>query len=428
MARRLTIPATEAPARRWFEPIRNAALRGLDTVRGYFGGTMLSSEATVAAWLSGQPPAAAGVIVSHATALMIASVHNAVSLISQDVSSLPCNVYKRLPSGGGARFPGHPLNKLLSECANPEMTAFEFKAALLVNMLLSGGGFAEITRDQIGRPAQLWLVTSDRVVPQRDRTGQLEYRVRQSGGPDVITPASNMIHIKGLSPDGVIGYDTVQLARETLGLALAAERSGAKFFSQGAQIGGVLSTPALSEQAQINLRKSIESRHAGADNAGKLLLVPPGSTFTGTTVTPRDGQVLELRLYLVREVARFFKLPVSMLGDLERSTFSNHSEEKLSYFTSCLRPLLVRVEQELNMKLLSESERQALRIEFNVNGFLRSDSESRGNFYQQMLMSGAMSVNEVRALENLPPVPGGDVPRVPMNTEPVSQQQPTGGA
>jgi HK97 family phage portal protein len=423
MARTIWIPEKQGPpTRRIRERVRDAVLRGLDNLRGHFGGQVLSSEAAAAAWLNGTPPPAAGISVSHYSALMIAAVHNAVSLISQDVASLPCGVYKRLPDGGAQRYPGHPLNKVLRDSANPETTAFECLAALLVNLLLSGNGFCEVVRDALGRPAQLWNLTSDRVIPERDGSGALRYRVRNGAGVDTFTSASDMIHIKGLSVDGLIGYDTVSLARETLGLALAAERSGAKFFSQGAQIGGVLAHGTMSEQAQINLRKAIESRYAGSDNAGKMLLVPPGSTFTGTTTTARDAQLMELRLYLVREVARFYKLPVSMLGDLERSTFSNHSEEKLSYFTSCLRPLLVRIEQEFSMKLLSETERPLLRVEFNTNAFLRSDSSARGDFYSLMLQNGAMSVNEVRALENLPPVPGGDTPRVPMNTEPVSQQ------
>jgi HK97 family phage portal protein len=168
--------------------------------------------------------------------------------------------------------------------------------------------------------------------------------------------------------------------------------------------------------ARKNLQEALDARHRGVRNSHKWLLIENDATFTEVGVKPRDSQFIELRTFQLREVARFFRMPVSMLGDLERSTYANEEQELIKYYR-CLRPWLVNFEQESQAKLIPSLERNLQTIEHSVEGFLRADTEQRSNFYGVMLDRGVMTINEVRALENLPLIPGGDTPRVPMNTD-----------
>lgn len=401
--------------RNWIDRLR-------DGVRSYWQGPMQSSDAALHQFLSDQGPVAAGVQVSDTTALSVSAFYCAVATISQDVASLPLFLFKSLPGGGSARYTDHPLNYLLHDRPNPEMTAFQFRAAVMVNALTTGNGYAEIVRDAIGRPAQLWHVEPERVTPIREG-GVLRYRVRGSGAGDTVLDAAAMLHFNGPSPDGVVGFDVVTLARQALGLAIASERFGAKFFSNGSQLGGILSEGAgLTEPARENLRKALKARHEGADNAHRWLMTPSGTTFQEVGTSPRDSQLNDLRVHQVREIARFFRIPVSYLGDLERATYSNFEQQQLQYFTNCIRPWLVNIEQELNFKLIAFSERNLQHCEHVTAGFLRADVEQRGQFYSLMSQNGLMTPNDIRALENLPPIEGGDLARVALNTTPISNR------
>lgn len=397
--------------RRWLDRVK-------DSVRAYWQGPIQSSDAALDRFLSDAPPAASGVFVSDATALGVSAFYCAVATISQDVASLPLFLFKSLSGGGSVRYTDHPLNYLLHDRPSPEMTAFNFRAALMMNVLTCGKSYAEIVRDPLGRPGALWHIEPGRVSPIREG-GVLTYRVRGSG-TDAILEAANMLHFKGPSPDGVVGFDVVMLAREALGLAIASERFGARFFSNGSQLGGILSEGSgLTEPARENLRKALKARHEGSDNAHRWLLAPTGTTFQEVGVHPRDSQLNELRVHQVREIARFFRIPVSYLGDLERATFSNFEQQQLQYFTNCIRPWLVNIEQELNAKLIAPSEKNLQHCEHVTAGFLRADVAQRGQFYALMSQNGLMAPNEIRALENLPPIAGGDVARVPLNTAPM---------
>lgn len=401
---------------------RSILARLRDGVRGFWSGPFFSSDHNPW-WRFGQAAVASGVTVNLETALGVSAFFCAVSTISQDIASLPLFLYKGSADGGKQRFEAHPLNRLLHDQPNPEMTSFQLRAALMVNALAGGNGYAEIQRDGAGRPTALWHLHPYRVSLFR-QNGALMYRVSNVGGGDSILEPSDILHIKGPSPDGVLGFDVVHLGREALGLSIGAERFGATFFGNGSQLGGVLSTGPLSEPAQRNLQKALESRHQGVDRAHKWLLAPPGSTFTPIGVNPRDSQFNELRVHQIREVARFFRIPVAYLGDLERATYSNFEQMQLTYFTTGLRPWLVSIEQELDSKLIASSEKNIQHFEHVAEGFLRADVEKRGAFYSTMITNGVMTINEVRSRENLPPIEGGDVPRVPLNTEALTAPTP----
>jgi HK97 family phage portal protein len=375
----------------------------------------LTSSSPELARLWAAPTVSAGVNVSEDSALGVSAFFAAVSTISWDVASLPLFLYKRLPTGGKARFDTHPLYRVLHDAPNPEQTSFQFRAATMCNVLCTGSAFAEIVRDGMGRPRQLWHIDPARVAVVRE-DGELRYRITQPSGGIVMIDARNMIHLRGPSPDGVKGYDMVSVAREALGLAIASERFGGKYFSNGAQLGGILATNGT-ELARKNLAAAVDAQHQGVDRAHKWFLAPEGSTFTPVGVNPRDSQMTELREHEVREIARFFKIPVAMIGDLSRATWSNFEQQQLQYYTQCIRPWLINLEQEFAIKLINSLEQTQQCVEHAVEGFLRADVEKRGAFYSQMVNIGAYSINEVREFENMPPIAGGDQHRVPMNTE-----------
>jgi HK97 family phage portal protein len=394
---------------------RSLLTRIRDGIRSFRLGPFLSSDHNPW-WRFGQGHVYSGVSVSEETALGVSAFFCAVSTISQDVASLPLFLYKGSADGGKQRFDNHPLNRLLHDQPNSEMTSFQFRAAMMVNALATGNAFAEIVRDGGGRPTALWHILPHRVTPFR-QNGQLLYRVSNPNG-DGILDASDMLHFRGPSPDGILGYNIVQLGREALGLSIAAERFGATFFGNGSSFGGMLSTTGtLTEQARKNLRDALAARHQGSANAHKLMLLENGATYTPIGVNPRDSQFNELRVHQIREVARFFRIPVAYLGDLERATYSNFEQMQLTYYTTGIRPWLVSIEQELDSKLIAPSERNIQHFEHSAEGFLRADTEKRAQFYSTMISTGIMTINECRSRENLPPIPGGDVPRVPMNTE-----------
>jgi HK97 family phage portal protein len=199
--------------------------------------------------------------------------------------------------------------------------------------------------------------------------------VTQPSGGHVVIPAHDTIHIKGPSPDGERGFNTVDIAREALGQAIAAERFGATYFSNGSQLGGILTT-ALTGQSLENFRTAVQARHQGVNRAHGWLLAPPDAKFTEVGTSPKDSQLIELREHEVREIARFLRIPVAMIGDLSKATWSNYEQQQLAYYTQCIRPWCANVEQELTTKLVSPFERSQQFIEHVTEGFLRATSKS----------------------------------------------------
>ena len=370
--------------------------------------------------LFGGPPASSGERVDERRALTVSAFWSAATMIAADVASLPLILYKRTGDDGKERFVTHPLYRLLHDEPNGQMTSMQFRETLMLSLLVTGNAYAEVERDQVGRPVALWPLSPHAVTPFVDG-GALRYRVPAAGGGDVILSPADVLHVRGPSADGIIGYNLVEVARETLGLALASEKYAGRFFSNFAQVGGVVSTSAtLTEPARINLARALEARHQGADRAHRLLLLENGLTYTPTSIGPRDAQFAELREQEVREIARYFKIPPVMIGDLSRATWSNYEQAQGQYYTQAIRPWLVRIEQELNRTLISSLERNVQFFEHSVEGFLRSSSQERAGFYSVLLDRGVITINEARRLENLSPIEGGDTPRVPMNTEPLA--------
>jgi len=347
---------------------------------------------------------ASGEQVSPETALTFSAVYAAVNLLSRSVASLPLWVYRRFGETGRQRDSAHPLHRLLHDAPNPDMTAFSFREAMQAHVLTWGNAFALIGRNQAGRVVSLTPIHPARVSMGRDDAGVYTYRI--DGGPDVIH-ADDMLHLKALSRDGLFGMSPVALARESIAAGIACEKFGARFFGNQARPSGVLKYPRSLTPEQIErIRKSWSAAYGQEGSHGTAIL-EMGMEWQPFTIPPDDAQFLQTRQFTVTEIARWFGVPPHMIGDLSRATFSNIEHQGIEFVTYSLMPWLVNWEQELARKLLSAAEREDYFIEHSPEALLRGDVTSRYAAYQTALLNGFLSIDEVRAKENLNPLPDG---------------------
>jgi len=354
----------------------------------------------VMAWLGIGRQTSSGQTVTPGSSMGLSAYYAAIRNISEDVGKLPLRVYNRTAAGKEIAV-GNPVNRLLAIRPSDEIRPSIFKQTLTAHALGYGNGYAEIERDGMGNPVALHPIHPDRVTVMRDtRTKLIVYRVKVDGAGSVLIPAADMIHIMGMGGDGLVGYSVAQFAAEALGEALAAQKQSSAFFGNGMQLGGVLESPArLSKEARANLIASWEARHQGADKAGKVALLEEGLKFQPTAVNAKDAQFIELRKFHVTDIARWFRIPPHKIGDLERATFSNIEHQGIEYVQDTLLPWLVRWEEEVDAKLLPEDGEAFAK--FSVQALMRGDSVARSNYYRNQLMIGSMSINEIRALEDM---------------------------
>lgn len=391
--------------------------RVVDSVRAYTLGPLTSRSPELAKYFNAGGPSMAGVAVNEYNIQNVSAVWAAVGLISDDVASLPLMLYKRSANGGKTTFDTHPLYRLLHDEPNPEMSSMVFRRTMMAHCLIWQNAYAEIERDNVGRPLYLWPLSPDTVRVQRDARKSVVYIVSNPNGGETTIPAADIIHLVGRSFDGTVGSSIVERAKESIGLAIAAEQFGATFFGNGATFGGVISFkgPKPTEMSDENYRQQLEARHQGVKRAHKLLALYNDANYTETGVEPDSAQFLETRTFQIREVARWFKIPPHKLADLADATFSNVEQMNTEYYTSAIRPWLVLWEQELTRKLVAKLERSQQFIEHSIEGFLRGDTAARSAFYTALFHIGALTINEVRGYENLNPLAGGDESFVQVN-------------
>ena len=357
----------------------------------------------------------AGVTVTPDTALTYSAVYAAVRCIAESVSSLPLNYYERLPGGGKASAKANPLHTLLHDEPNPEMTSLQWREASMAHLLLWGNSYSEIVRDLEGNVVELWPIDPTIVTPMRTDSGELYYDLNR--GKSFIT-AGNMLHIPGLSFDGISGVSPITLARQSIGLSMAIEQFGAGYFGRGARPGGVLTFPGqLSPEARQNLRRSFEELHAGGANSHRVALLEAGLKWEAIGVPPDDSQFLQSREFQIIEVARWFNLPPNKLKDLSKTSYNSLEQMEISFVVDTLRPWLVRWEQQLNRKIIRPKDKGSFFFEFNVDGKLRGEIAARYQSYSVARNWGWLSVNEIREKENMNPIEGGDVYMQPMNMQ-----------
>lgn len=362
----------------------------------------------------------AGIPVSVNSALTCSAVYACVRLLAETIASLPLHVYHRLPRGK-ERAADHPLYELLHDRPNPLMTSFGFRETLQAHVDLRGNAFALI--DKIGkRPIALWPLNPDRMTVDPGPAGRPEYHYQpKSGGLEVFAP-EEILHIRGLADDGLIGYSPLRVAREAIGLALAAQEMGARLFSNGAVFRGILESPKpLGDEAAKRLTESINAASQGVGRSHKFIVLEEGVTWKQIGIAPEDAQFLETRRFQVAEIAgRIFGIPPHMIGDTERSTSwgTGIEQQGIGFVVYTQRPRLVRWESELSLKLLTPEERREFFVEFAVDGLLRGDIKSRYASYAAGRQWGWLSVNDIRELENMNPVDGGDTYLQPTNMVP----------
>ncbi|MCL8047520.1 phage portal protein, partial [Pseudomonas aeruginosa] len=352
---------------------------------------------------------ASGKNVTVDKALQLSTVWACVRLLSESVSTLPLKLYRRLPDGSREQAKDHPLFRLLCRTPNAEMTPQRFMLMVVASICLRGNAFVE--KKMIGtRVVALVPLLPQYMRVKREDSGRLKYTYTENGVERVI-PENSLMHIRGFGLDGVCGMLPVTMGREIFGSAMSAEEAAAKVFAQGMQASGILSgDTTLTPKQREDLRASLTA-FMGSQNAGKIMVAEAGLKYQGITMNPEAAQMLESRSFNVEEMCRWFRVPPFMVGHMDKqsSWASSVEAQNLHFLTNSLRPLLVNIEQEITRCLIGEADADEFFAEFAVEGLLRADSTARAAWYNTALQNGWMSRNEVRRLENLPPIEGGNV-------------------
>ena len=372
----------------------------------------------------GYRPSASGVNVSAGTAVNSSTVWRAVTLLGGIIGSLPLPVYEKLQPRGKAKDSGHQMYYPLHDRPNPEITSFTWRTMGMANQLIWGNWYNEIEFDSNFNPTALWPLPPWKTRAQRTRNNQLFYEVVLPDGKLKQLHPARVLHVKNLYVDGDEGMSCLRAAREAIGLGLAAEEFSARFFSQGANVGGVAEHPGkLSDTAYKRLTDDLQEKYEGLGKSHRLMLLEEGMKYQRVGIPPGEGQVLETKKFQVAEIGRFFFITqLHKLGDLERATFSNIEEQGIDFVVDTIRPLLVNIEQEFNHKLFHNVRQEKYFAEFVIDGLLRGNSQARAEFYNKLFQIGGFSVNDILELENRNPIgPEGDERFVPMNMVPLKQ-------
>lgn len=370
---------------------------------------------------------ASGKHVTVDKALQLSTVWACVRLLSESVSTLPLKLYRRLPDGSREPAKDHPLFRLLCRTPNAEMTPQRFMLMVVASICLRGNAFVE--KKMLGdRVVALVPLLPQCMRVKREDNGRLKYTYTENGVERVI-PEKSLMHIRGFGLDGVCGMLPVTMGRDIFGSAMSAEEAAAKVFAQGMQASGILSgDTVLTPKQREDLRTSLAA-FMGSQNAGKIMVAEAGLKYQGITMNPEAAQMLESRSFNVEEMCRWFRVPPFMVGHMDKqsSWASSVEAQNLHFLTNSLRPLLVNIEQEITRCLIGEADAEEFFAEFAVEGLLRADSAGRAAWYNTALQNGWMSRNEVRRLENLPPIAGGDVFTVQSALVPLEQLGATAG-
>ena len=359
-----------------------------------------------------------GKAVTERSAMQMTAVYSCVRILSEAVAGLPLHLYKYTDSGGKAMALDHSLYRLLHDEPNPEMSSFVFRETLMTHLLLWGNAYAQIIRNGKNEIVALYPLMPNKMSVDRDENGRLYYTYYRGSDEAiknkefaVTLQPSDVLHIPGLGFDGLVGYSPIAMAKNAIGMAIACEEYGAKFFANGAAPGGVLEHPGTIKDPQ-RVRESWQSTFGGSGNANKIAVLEEGMKYTPIGISPEQAQFLETRKFQINEIARIFRVPPHMVGDLEKSSFSNIEQQSLEFVKYTLDPWVIRWEQSIQRSLLNSEEKKKYFAKFNVEGLLRGDYQSRMNGYAIGRQNGWMSANDIRELENLDRIPaedGGDL-------------------
>lgn len=372
----------------------------------------------------------AGKNVNERSAMQMTAVYSCVRILAEAVAGLPLHLYRYKEDGGKERAIDNNLYHLLHDEPNKEMSSFIFRETLMTHLLLWGNAYAQIIRNGKGEVVALYPLMPNKMQVDRDENGELYYIYTRSSdeaktmeGVTVYLTPRDVLHIPGLGFDGLVGYSPIAMAKNAIGLAIATEEYGAKFFANGAAPSGVLEHPGTIKDPS-RLRENWNSTFGGSANSGKVAVLEEGMKYTPISISPEQAQFLETRKFQIDEIARIFRVPPHMVGDLEKSSFSNIEQQSLEFVKYTLDPWVIRWEQSLSRALLNEDEKRNYFFKFNLEGLLRGDYESRMSGYAVARQNGWMSANDIRELENMDKIPaedGGDLYLINGNMLPLNK-------
>ena len=355
--------------------------------------------------------------VDEKSAMQIATVYACVRLLAESVAQLPLHLYRVTEPDGQEKANDHPLYKILFREPNPEMTSFSYWEAVMTHLLLWGNSYSQVIRDGKNAVLGLYPLLPENVEIDRTENGELYYiyhaytnEVPGETNKDVIFRRDEILHIPGLSFNGLVGFSPIAMMKNSLGTTMAVEKYGSAFFKNGAQPAGVLEHPGVLKDPQ-KIRDNWVKAYGGAGNAHRVAVLEEDMHYKPISLPPEDSQFLSTREFGVEEICRIFRVPPHMVQDLKRATFSNIEHQAIDYVVHTLDPWLVRIEKAIVKDLLLEEEKDRYFPKFNVDGLLRGDYKSRMDGYSVGISTGIISPNEARRKENMPPVPedeGGD--------------------
>ena len=371
--------------------------------------------------------AVSGMRVSADSALRLAAVYASVRILAETMASLPFVLYRQRADGEKNKITDHYLYRLFSKRPNRYQNPYEWREILQGHLALRGNAYNQIITNARGEITELLPIHPDRIKMELLPSGDYRYRVADQSGQEMILPRGQVWHLRGLSSDGLLGMSPIELARESLGMALAAQDYGARFFANDAKpTGGWIEFPGSFKDSEAKkvFRESYQTAQSGT-NRGKVLVLENGMKFHEVGVTNKDAQFLELRKFQITDIARLFRVPPHMIADLDRATFSNIEQQSLDFVMHTMTPWAERWEASIESDLLLDSDE--LEIEFDFSNLMRGDAARRSSYYQSGIQNGWLTRNEARIAENLNPLDGLDKPLCPLNMveEGTTKEAPT---
>ena len=354
-----------------------------------------------------------GAKVDEYSAMRVSAVYACVRILAESIAALPLHVYE-YKDGGKKRASKHPLYFLLHDAPNPDMTSFIFRETMMAHLLLHGNCYAYIRRENSRRVASLYPLEPNRMKIERDDNGQLVYNYTPTTAEGQFDKAATVtlrreevLHIPALGFNGIQGFSPIAMARNAIGVSIATEEFGAKFFENGARPSGILEHPGVVKNTD-KLREEWQKVYGGSSNTGKVAILEEGMKYQSISIPPNDAQFLDTRKFQLNEIARIFRVPPHMIADLEHATFSNIEHMSLEFVKFSLNPWVIRWEQGLNKALMTENERGKFFVKFNVDGLMRGDYQSRMQGYSIGRQNGWLSTNDIREMEDLNPISEAD--------------------
>ncbi len=383
-------------------PIISKLIKARDKPKDYYSGSNYT-------YLFG--PTTSGKIVNEFTAMQTTAVYSCVRILAEAVASLPLHVY-RYKENGKERVYNHNLYHILHNEPNTEMSSFVFRETLMSHLLIWGNAYAQIIRDGAGRVVALYPLLPNKMAVSRDKNGEIYYIYTTTSDENpnfkdygsVVLRKQDVLHIPGLGFDGLVGYSPIAMAKNAVGMTIATEEYGASFFANGANPGGVLEHPGVLKDPK-KVRDSWNEVYRGTANAHKIAVLEEGMKYQQIGIPPEEAQFLETRKFQINEIARLYRIPPHMVGDLEKSSFSNIEQQSLEFVKYTLDPWVIRWEQAMQRSLLLPKEKQEFFIRLNVDGLLRGDYQSRMNGYSVARQNGWLSSNDIREMEDMNPIP-----------------------